>query len=146
MKYASCRYRQGTTLAGILHFHRISGRRMGGISRKNFSMFRKLCGEKALQNLVVITNMWAEVDPQVGDAREAELAGSEISFKLVLDKGARMTRHDNTIFSAENIIRPLLPRGPFFAPSASPLTIGAAQYQMVMLIGLGQGEAKLTFH
>ncbi|KAF7424180.1 hypothetical protein PC9H_009483 [Pleurotus ostreatus] len=38
-------YRQGTTLSGVIYIYRISDFRMGGISTRNFKMFRKLCGE-----------------------------------------------------------------------------------------------------
>jgi len=75
-------------------------------------MFKKLCGESTLRNVVVVTNMWGEVDPWVGDAREAELMNDELFFKPVLDKGARMARHNNTIASAENIIRLVLDNHP----------------------------------
>lgn len=75
-------------------------------------MFRKLCGDNALQNVVIVTNMWEQVDPRVGEAREAELAGEYIFFKPVLDKGARMARHDNTVSSAEKIIRLILENHP----------------------------------
>jgi len=86
------RYERGNTLAGVLYFHRISNFRMGGISTRNFNMFRKLCGDSTLQNVVIITNMWGEVDPQVGGAREAELVREDIFFKPVLDKGAQIAR------------------------------------------------------
>lgn len=105
-------YERGSKLAGVLYFHRISDFRMTGISRKNFSMFRKLCGDNALQNVVIVTNMWGEVDPSVGDAREAELIGEDIFFKPVLDKGAQMARHQNTVPSAETIIRLILGNHP----------------------------------
>ena len=85
---------------------------MTGIARKNFSMFRKLCGDNALQNVVIVTNMWGEVDPQVGNEREAELAREDIFFKPVIEKGARMARHQNTIPSAEAIIRLILDNDP----------------------------------
>ena len=78
---------------------------MGGIAAKNFRMFRKLCGDTALQNVVIVTNRWGEVDPQVGEAREAELMKDDLFFKPVLDKDARMARHENTIPSAENVVR-----------------------------------------
>ena len=106
------RYERGSTLAGVLYFHRISDFRMTGISRKNFSMFRKLCGDNALRNVVIVTNMWGEVDPQTGNAREAELKGEDIFFKPVLDKGAQMARHENTVPSAESIIRLILDNHP----------------------------------
>ena len=85
---------------------------MGGTSTKNFKMFRKLCGDSALRNAVIVTNMWGEVDPRRGDAREAELAGDDAFFKPVLDKGAQMARHDNTCPSAERIIRLILENHP----------------------------------
>jgi hypothetical protein len=109
MKYAPCRYKQGATLAGILYFHRISDFRTGGISKRNFNMFRKLCGDKTLQNVVIITNMWGEVDPRIGNAREAVLMRNDFYFKPVIDKGAKIVRHDNTTPSAKRIIRLILP-------------------------------------
>ena len=110
--YLPSRYERGDTLAGVLYFHRISDFRMGGISTRNFNMFRKLCGDNTLQNVVIVTNMWGEVDPQVGEAREAELVREDIFFKPVLEKGAQMARHKNTTPSAENIIRLVLDNHP----------------------------------
>lgn len=75
-------------------------------------MFRKLCGDNTLQNVVLVTNMWGEVDHLLGDAREAELVKEDIFFKPVLDKGARMVRHDNSGPSAEKIIRLILENHP----------------------------------
>lgn len=75
-------------------------------------MFRKLCGDSTLQNVVIVTNMWGEVDPQLGDTREAELKSEDIFFKPVLDKGARMARHENTVPSAREIIRLILENHP----------------------------------
>lgn len=99
-------------LAGVLYFHRISDIRMGGSQTRNFRMFRNLCGENALQNVVVVTNMWGDVDPEIGDAREAELMREDAFFKPVLDQGARMARHENTVLSAEAIIRLLVENHP----------------------------------
>ena len=78
---------------------------MGGTHMKNFRMFRNLCGEDALKNVVIVTNMWGGVEPEVGKAREAELTREDTFFKPALEKGARMIRHDNTLSSAEVIIR-----------------------------------------
>ncbi|KAJ7170857.1 P-loop containing nucleoside triphosphate hydrolase protein [Mycena crocata] len=88
-------YESGKKLAGVIYMHRISDVRMGGISTRNFKMFRQLCGESTLKNVVIVTNMWGEVGREVGEAREAELASDERFFKPVLDKGARLLRHDN---------------------------------------------------
>ena len=75
-------------------------------------MFRNLCGESALENVVIVTNMWSGVEPEVGDAREAELMGEDIFFKPVLEKGAQMARHEDTVPSAEAIIRLLINNRP----------------------------------
>jgi chromosome segregation ATPase len=106
------RYEQGITLAGVLYFHRISDFKMGGTSTKNFKMFRKLCGDNSLQNVVIVTSMWEKVGIQVGEAREAELTREDFFFKPVLDKGAQMARHDNTVSSAKNIIRRIIDNHP----------------------------------
>ena len=106
------RYEEGKKLAGVLYFHRISDPKMTGMSKRNFGMFRKLCGDNALQNVIIVTNMWGLVELQVGDSREAELMGEDDFFKPVLDKGARTERHENTVESAKEIIRLILDKNP----------------------------------
>lgn len=91
--------------------HRISDVRMGGISTRNFKMFRQLCGESTLRNVVIVTNMWGEVKREVGEAREAELRSDDRFFKPVLDKGAHMLRH-NDITSAQAILHYLIGNHP----------------------------------
>ncbi|KAF7374714.1 hypothetical protein MSAN_00356700 [Mycena sanguinolenta] len=97
-------YKNGKKLAGVIYMHRISDVRMGGISTRNFKMFRQLCGESTLRNVVIVTNMWSQVAPDVGEAREAELASDERFFRPVLEKGAQMLRNDNDVPSAQAII------------------------------------------
>ncbi|KAG5636062.1 hypothetical protein H0H81_009233 [Sphagnurus paluster] len=92
-------------LSGVIYMHRILDNRMGGISSRNFKMFRNLCGDKTLENVAIVTNMWAGVDLHIGEAREKELASKDMFFKPVLDKGAKLVRHDHTLESAHNIIR-----------------------------------------
>ena len=92
--------------------HRISDFKLGGISRRNFGMFRSLCGEATLRNVVIVTNMWGEVSEPVGAARERELASDNVLFKPVLDKGARLMRHLNTTDSAHAILNHLIGNNP----------------------------------
>ena len=69
-------------------------------------MFRKLCGESTLKNVVLVTNMW-QVDPlDTNEAREKEL--SRKFFKPTLDKGAQLARHHNTTESAHDILRKIM--------------------------------------
>ena len=73
-------------------------------------MFRELCGDSTLKNTVLVTNMWEEVSPDAGEARERELF--QEFFKPDLDKGAQLTPHHNTIKSARDIIRRIMKNQP----------------------------------
>ena len=110
--HSVCRYEVGEKLAGVLYFHRISDIRMSGTPRRNFNMFRELCGENALKNVIIVTNMWGGVDPEIGAEREAELMTKAIFFKSVLDKGGQTARHDNTVSSAQDILRRIVRNHP----------------------------------
>ena len=92
--------------------HRISDFKMSGISRKNFVMFRRLCGESTFRNVAIVTNMWGEVNEERGIAREQELASSNILFKPVLDKGGTMLRHLNSKESTDAILQHFLGNHP----------------------------------
>ena len=73
-------------------------------------MFRELCGDTTLKNVILVTNMWGEVPQDIGEAREEELATE--FFKPALDKGARLARHHNTMHSAHDIIRSVMENRP----------------------------------
>jgi len=105
-------YREGKKLAGIIYMHRISDFRVGGIAAKNFRMFRQLCGDRALKNIVIVTNMWGEVSLEVGDAREQQLKTNSKFFKNAIDKGAGIARHDNTVDRAREILRGIMNKQP----------------------------------
>ncbi|CAA7269626.1 unnamed protein product [Cyclocybe aegerita] len=105
-------YENGKKLAGVIYIHRISDFRMGGISTRNFRMFRELCGESTLENVVIVTNMWGEVSREIGEAREAELASRDVFFQPVLQKGAQLLRHENTEESAHLILRHIIDNHP----------------------------------
>ncbi|KAI6098405.1 P-loop containing nucleoside triphosphate hydrolase protein [Pisolithus croceorrhizus] len=106
--YLVAMYEQGAKLAGIIYMHRISDFRMSGTSKRNFRIFRELCGESTLNNVLIVTNMWGNVDSKTGEERERELATNDKLFKPVLEKGARLLRHDNTEASAHAILRNLI--------------------------------------
>lgn len=77
---------------------------MGGVARKNFRLFRKICGDSTMSSVIIATNMWSEVTPEKGAKRERELSTSDLFFKPALERGAKMVRHDNTVESAHAII------------------------------------------
>lgn len=93
--------------------HRITDTRISGSARKNLKVFLELCGDLALKNVVIVTNMWGKVTLGVGKAREEELRNSEV-FRPLLERGAQMVGHDGSPKSAEEIIKMFLdntPRG-----------------------------------
>ena len=104
------RYSAGTVLAGVIYVHRISDAKFGGLAVKNFRMFRELCGENALKNVILMTNMWGRVTPQQGADREQQLRDKY--FKAAIEKGAQPCRHNNTPESARVILRNILKKKP----------------------------------
>lgn len=61
--------------------------------------------------------MWDQVEGPIGEQREKELASKDAFFKLAIDKGAHLGRHDNTLESAQTIIRSIIQN------HTSPLTL-----------------------
>jgi len=90
--WTSSTYKEKRLLSGIIYLHRISDVRMEGSALKNLRMFRSLCGEKALHNVLLTTTHWSSVDPKKGAARERELRESPNFFKGLLDRGASLER------------------------------------------------------
>ena len=104
------RHERAGIICGVIYLHQISDVRLTETVAKSFKTFLAVCGDQALQNVVIATNMWGKVTPEVGAAREKELA-SEF-FKLALDKGAMLRRHNGTAESAHSIIRDILGKEP----------------------------------
>lgn len=85
---------------------------MGGTARRNFSLFRKLCGEHGLQNVIIVTTRWADVPLETGLKREEQLRSQDNLFRPAIENGATLLRHDNTIQSAYDILEQLVRRQP----------------------------------
>ena len=100
------RYESDVKLAGVIYFHRISDERWRRSDTRSFGWLKRICGDQTLRNVVLTTNMWGNVDPEVGAFREGQLAAEFV--KPALDKGAQLLRHYNTTESAHNIIRAIL--------------------------------------
>lgn len=97
------RYGENSQLTGLIYVHRISDTRVGGTSKRNLRMFRKLCGTESLKNVVIVTTMWDKVTPEEGSQREQELMSSKTLFKPLLDGGATMMRHEKSTKTADII-------------------------------------------
>ena len=73
-------------------------------------MFRELCGDKTLKNVVLVTNMWTRDPLDINEAREIKLSSK--FFRPVLDKGAQLIRHYDTTKSTHDIIRKIVVNQP----------------------------------
>ena len=107
---STSRYETGVRLTGIIYFHRISDGRFTRIDDRNFGVFRRLCGDRTLRNVAILTNMWGKVSLEIGLARERELPA--VVFGYAINRGARYVHHVNTLGSAHSIILALLENNP----------------------------------
>jgi len=57
----------GKKLNGIIYMHRISDPWTGRIAKKNLHMFKELCGEKMLTNVLIVTTNWSCIGEEEGD-------------------------------------------------------------------------------
>ena len=88
-------YRDGLKVSGIIYLHRISAPRMEGSSMRNLRMFRRLCGEEFMQNVILGTTFWDAVGEEAGAAREKELLETEGFFKEMKDRNCDIVRISN---------------------------------------------------
>ena len=95
-------YEKDIRLSGLLYFHRISDNRMAGTPLNIFKMFQNLCGINALENVVLVTTMWDEVDEETGNIRENELTIKY--WKKIIEYGGHTSRFYNNTESALDIV------------------------------------------
>lgn len=69
---------------------------------RNLAVFRDLCGDSSLKNIVLVTTMWDEVDKAVGSDREEELRSD--FWKGMICHGSRSCRFEGTRESAWEIM------------------------------------------
>lgn len=101
-------YSNRLQLTGIVYLHRIQDNRVTGAAMKNLRMFKKLCGNDGLANVLLTTTMWNMVSPEVGLDREMQLRTHKDFWKPMLDNGSEIFRHDKEAASALTIVQHLL--------------------------------------
>jgi hypothetical protein len=120
---------QGHKLAGIIYLHNITHNKMTGSSRRNLRLFRKLCGDTNMDNVVLATSQWANLSgneelnltpEEVGAKREEELRGHDSFYKPMLDNGARYERYQD-YESGIRILKSLVHKTPFLTDLAQEL-------------------------
>lgn len=99
-------YDDGMKVAGIIYLHEISQTRMFGTARKNLDMFRKLCGDDALKNVVLGTTKWGDVTPEVGQRRGQQL--QDTYWKEMVQHGSVIMQVHADSASAWQIVNRIL--------------------------------------
>jgi hypothetical protein len=82
-------YNNNIKLNGIVYFHRISDVRMQGSAKKNLLMFKKLCGDDSLKNVILATSMCHCVSIEEGIEREAQLMETPEFWGRMISKGSK---------------------------------------------------------
>ena len=106
-------------LIGILYVHSISDFRLVRPSARSLHLLQGLCGEGALNKVILLTTMWKDVNRSTGEQRESELRGR--CWALMIKLGSRVARFDDTRESAWGVLESLLAGG------ARRLSLGSSE-------------------
>jgi len=85
-------YRSGALLTAILYVHPIHDQKFEGLAQDNLALFRTLCGEGFLPNVVLATSFWSSADPGDAARREAQLLASPTLWGEMLARGSTAVR------------------------------------------------------
>ncbi|KAI0437599.1 P-loop containing nucleoside triphosphate hydrolase protein [Xylaria telfairii] len=96
----------GFELKGIVYIHRITDNRYAGSAIKTFEVFKRICGERAMGNVMLVTSRWNEVDESTGASREHELR--ERFWAYMLGHGSNLCRYHGDRGSARAIASQIL--------------------------------------
>jgi hypothetical protein len=75
---------------------------MTGSAMNNLQLFSSMCGQAAMQNVIIVTTMWSYVPKEVGNKREEDLKRDV--WNHMLGNGCSVKRFEDTHDSAWNIV------------------------------------------
>jgi hypothetical protein len=101
-------YSNSIKLAGIIYLHRITDPRMQGSGMRNLHMFKRLCGDQNLSNVVMATGHWEKIAEADGIERERQLKETKNFWGYMVERGSQVHRHYNTKESALKLIHSLV--------------------------------------
>lgn len=88
------KYDEKRKFSGILYLHNICEPKIGSSLQRQMAMFKKLCGDDPLKNVVVITTFWDGTESLEGGIQtETELKTKDKFFKGLVDGGSKFVRH-----------------------------------------------------
>lgn len=106
----AAQYGLGFELKGIIYVHRITDIRYCGSAVKTFEIFKRICGETALPNVLLTTTRWHEVDEPTGASRERQLRDDFWAY--MVGRGSLMSRFHGDRTSAVALISQLVIKEP----------------------------------
>ncbi|KAF4614550.1 hypothetical protein D9613_003466 [Agrocybe pediades] len=118
-KFLAKTYKTHIHLSGLLYLHRITDNRIADALRRSLHVFSQICGQQALQNVILVTTMWDEVKLDVGKQREEEI--DERFWGTMKSSGANYMRFQNTLTSAWDIVRAIA------QPDRKPIVLALQQ-------------------
>lgn len=103
-------------LSGIVYMQALDDRRIYGSTLRNLKMFRQLCGDEPLKNVIFTTTGWglAGKSDQLGRAvdKEAQLCSDPLFWEPMIRRGAQTARFEDSRQSALELIKRLVPKPP----------------------------------
>ena len=110
-------YNEKMRLSGIIYLHSISEPRMTNSILTNLHMFRKLCGDENLKNVMLATTKSGITPPKDAERRERELHSKSGFWRPMIKNGSLIRRFENSAASAQALIEELLQQGTKFLPT-----------------------------
>ena len=106
--YVSVSYTAGMKFGGIVYLHDISVHRLNNSIRKNFDLFRSVCGELRFPSVAPTITRWSNVSEDVGNKRLQQL--EENLWEDLVGAGCTVSKFDGTPESAREIVKRMLKR------------------------------------
>jgi len=116
-------YEKDILLSGLVYCHRISNTQMAATSVRHLRTFEELCGKDALQNVILATTMWDEIDEATGKIEEEKMKTKY--WNKMLERRSTAGRFMGTYESALQLLQPLIDAANFRRSSL------LLQYEMV---------------
>ena len=110
-------YNENMLLSGIIYLHSISEPRMTNSILTNLRMFRRLCGDQNLKNVMLATTKWGITPTADAERRDRELHSQTGYWAPMIAKGSLIRRFENSAASAQTLIEELLADGQKFVPA-----------------------------
>jgi len=108
-KMLAAQYKLGVSLKGVIYLHRITDNRYQGSSVKTLNIFKEICGESSLKNVILASTRWDKVTESEGASRENRLR--EHFWSYMISHGSTMTRYYGDRDSAVGMVSQLLGSG-----------------------------------